>query len=303
VALLAWLPFLLGQRAAYSVPTWVPPPTLENGAHLCGNIFLPGSLVLVLIAAWLYRLTRGANGPAARSADAGDVTAQAGLTGLLLLPPLLVLFSYAVQPALVNRYGLPAILGLAPVAAWGLARLSRPWLIGLGVVLALVGVYNQGGLAEGAIGLNLEVQGGLKAQAAVFRQRDEKTDKLIDTLRRNTGPEPVYFEAPYHLNVVVHYAPNLRDRCFFLDWEAGQFGPADPFRTFVRDAARLEQRYYPQGGLRPWSEVRQAKQFYLVPHPAFYSSNLSSLVGRYRGFKAQEVGVGAGVFLLTAEGG
>jgi hypothetical protein len=286
VALVACVPLMVSQRSAYTVPTWVSAPSLGKVADFCSSILLPKYLGAVVITAWLSWLlqkTRGADGSPADSPR--DPAGLAGLTGLLLLPITLVLFSYTVQPALVDRYGLPAVAALGPCTAFVASRMSRIWLATLCVFLVVAGTRDLG------------------YRSAGYQERDRWTAGLISAIRRHTNDEPVLFESPHELYVVCRYAPDLAGRCFALDFEQGQIGHADAFRVFVRDSVRSYATCYPVPALMTWDAVRGLPKLHLVPHlgPYPHLRGFTNAEERYPGFTARQVE--GSLYQLVASGG
>src|SRR5262249_9089346 len=108
VALLACVPLYLRQRGSLTVATWIDSASPQAVAEFAISIFRPVYLGLVPLA-WLGSLaTPVASTPGGRPTGA-DATGLAGLASLVLLPVVLVVFSYVVQPVLVDRYALPAL--------------------------------------------------------------------------------------------------------------------------------------------------------------------------------------------------
>jgi hypothetical protein len=244
VALLACTPFLLGQRGAVTVATWVKTPDLGDVGRFLLSVLMPRNLLLVPLVAGCWWLFRGRRMPPPGSQP--DLTVVIGLASLAMLPLVLIVFSVTVQSALVDRYALPATAALAGIAALLLAPVSRPWLIALGALLAISTTLNLHDLAE------------------EYRARDRKTDALIAAIRRETDGGVVVFEEPHELHPVCRYGPDLAGRCFLLDFEPGQFGPTAPSRIFNRDLARRFAEYYGSPGLVSWQHVKSLPRWYLV---------------------------------------
>ena len=99
-----------------------------------------------------------------------------------------------------------------------------------------------------------------------YRERDRLTDQLIATIRNHTDSAPISFESSQELYVVTQYAPDLRGRCFFLDFERGEIGDVDSSRISVRDLARKFAEFYGQPGLMTWDRLRTLPKRYLVLH-------------------------------------
>lgn len=265
VALAGCYPLLAQQRASVTVPTWVGPGGWEDitggwprlkGFLLHAKLFLadifffPYFLALVVIA-WLAQLWPSPRGPVQRRH--GDLLTQAGASALVLVPFALVGLSAAWHSVLVSRYCLPALVALAPAAAWLLAQAGRPWVLLACALMAATGASE------------------LAARRTKFAEQDGETEELVQALRllRTSGMtargEPIVFESPAKMYVVCGYAPELAPYCYLLDFEVGDIDNASPARVFVRDLARNYAAFYPRFQTVKWSELRQRPRFYLVP--------------------------------------
>ena len=243
---------LPGQRSATTIATWIPTPSMAEIVDFGTTIFLPMHLAAFVIVAWVSQLTTGDRIPMKPSDDAAAVPpAVVGMTSLALLFPVLVAFSYSLQSVMVSRYGLTAIATLAPASAFAIRRMSKRWVV---LLIAFL-------IASSTFELR---QRAVRALAA-----DRERDQLIQDIRN--APARVIFEAPHQLHIVWHYAPDLRNRVFLLDFEKEQLGGnVSPFRIWTRDLARQFLKFYDGPHLIPWEEVRQDAVVYLVPHADVY---------------------------------
>ena len=252
MAAVIWL--LPTQRAATSVRTWVPDPSWATIADFVSTIFLPVHVFALLAVCWLWASfkTRGARG---QGSNHGDAPSVVGLASLALLVPALVVFSLVVQPVLISRYGLVAIAALGPIVASALAGIpARAVVMAAGLLIA-------------ASSYQLH-QRAVRAEAM-----DADRRQLIADIRERTSGERVAFEAPHQLNVVWHYAPDLRHRVFLLDFEKGELGDnVSTFRIWSRDLAREYRKYYDGPPLLPWREVQQARVMFVIPHHQAYKT-------------------------------
>ena len=255
LATAAAVAFLLPyQRSATTVRTWVPDPTAAQIVDFGTTLLLPLHLAAVPLVIWLSRLTTRAAAPTDEPARVS--AAAVGLTGLALLAPALVVFSFLAQPALISRYGLPAIAALAPAVAFTVSRVHRIW------VLLLIGFL----ISSSAFQIR---QRAIRAQGF-----DRAWQELIRDIREHTDGEPVAFEVPHDLNVVWHYAEDLRGRIFLIDFQPGELGDrVAPFRIWSRDLARQFGKFYDGPPLRPWADVRDAASVFVVPHPEAYTGS------------------------------
>ena len=110
--------------------------------------------------------------------------------------------------------------------------------------------------------------------------------ELITAIRSLPDEAPVLFEITRDLMVVWRYAPDLETRCFFLDFEAGEIGGIDGFRTYVRNEARNAVKYYPYPALFKWSEARALDRVYIIPGYRD-SGDLAGIQRDYTGFTAR----------------
>ena len=176
-----------------------------------------------------------------------------GLTSLVLWLPVLIAFSYLVQSVLVSRYAITAVAGIAPAVAFIVSRMKRGWIILLIGFFAVVSAYE---LHHGTVRA---------------RQNDARTGELIQSIREHTGNSLVVFEAPNELYVVWHYAKDLRDRLFLLDFETEQFANnVSRSRIFARDLARQFAKFYPSAALLPWEQLQHTETVYIVPNDRAY---------------------------------
>jgi uncharacterized membrane protein len=269
VSLLACVPFLLAQRSAFTIPTW-----LTN--HVVYVVLFVQSLLnpvfLVLLIVWFVHLLRASTTRKESQANGDPVTALAGLTGLCFLPIVLILFSYAVQPVLAERYGLPALAALAPAVAYLASRVSRRWvLVFLAACIALSTVK-------------------LRLDTLAYSERDRATDRLVDAIR-DYGPEnPIGFEYLNLLYMVCHYAPDLAERCYYLDFEVGQVGYTPVIRVFTRDLCRNYARYYERPALLPWEKAKRLPLRFLVHNtPLDGPGDISGWTDQYPGFVPRRI--------------
>jgi hypothetical protein len=247
LALFACLPLYLRQRGALSVATWVGAANPQAAGEFAVSVFRPLYLGLIMLA-WLLSVAGSvAFGTGGRRYPVANATGLAGLTSLLLLPVVLVVFSYTMLPVLVDRYALPALAGIAPVAAFFLARTNRFLLTALCAVLIVLGTRDLSGRAERA------------------READGRVDALIATLRQQTPDTNVLFESSHDLAVVCRYAPDQAGRCYFLDFEPGDLHGVSTLQIVLRDVARRYAAYYGRPGVMPWAEARELRQVFLVP--------------------------------------
>jgi uncharacterized membrane protein len=281
VAFLAWMP-LLGKQDALHPFTWLRRPTRWDVAACARSLALPDHVTAVLLlAVGLAPLARNIEvGDSARASGAGLIL-LAGLASLVLLPPALLWLSYKVQPVLTERYALPAVAAFVPGMAFVTSFLPTLWMYGLCVCLFLGGAYEMALLANS------------------LRNQDERWTDLIRALRQ-TDEHVLLFESIHEFSVVLHYASDLRERCFMLDFEPNQFGDfGNAIPLCDRTHARLFRKFYPQFASMPWETVRNTPRFYLVAAGDSYQQHGQTYQPQYPGFVADSLS--AGIYDLRAE--
>jgi hypothetical protein len=301
IALLACTPFYLRQRAGLSVPTWIEVKDLKGTIKFVKAALEPGYLWVVLLGGWLALLTgpgrgdrgrpagpdaagawpRPDGGPAFRAAPLGP-NVLAGLSGVVLLPLVIIVFSLVVQPSLEDRYAMPAAAALAPAVAFVLARAPRVWLAGFCALFIVVGTVR------------------LRENCQGYREADESTEYLIEVIRRQTGDAPVVFESIHQLYVVGRYAPDLAGRCYKLDFENDEIG-SEPARLIDRDLARRFAESYGKPGLMKWADVCRLRKKFIVPDDDVAEINVSEVEDLYPGFKLAVVEGGLALLVPQEE--
>jgi hypothetical protein len=242
--------FLPSQRAALSA-TWVEPVNVEQVIKFFTDLFPPYPILIVAGAAGLTLLYRSLMRE--RMLPPRAVLArEAGLVALVLVAVVLLVFSAAVQPALVSRYAMMTVLGLPALAAYLLGRAPKPILIAACVGLIVIGSY------------------GLQRQSNKWAGPNgyhNQLEAVVADLRRETGDSPILFDLRQYLYPVCHAAPDLAPRCFFWDFELKPNLPRSDFRICERDVARAIHRFYRPPGLLQEDRLAEVQRIYLVTQP------------------------------------
>lgn len=217
VALIVSLPFfLIPQRAMSQVSSWAPSATVDEAVALLASIANPKMLYFlgVIVAVglllrglgWLVR--RGPERSAAANASTSfgggaenglDWKPLAPLAGIMLLVPALIVVSYVIQPCLVPRYSLPAVLGLAPIIAFAVSR--------TGAAAQVVAIAAMFYLACNSLHLH----------QATYRLEHADRLELVDTLCKVPLEQSILFELNHDAYVMEHYVPELAGRCYLAD--------------------------------------------------------------------------------------
>ena len=245
-AVIACLPFLIGQRADLSVKTWIDPPTLSTAKKLLVFLFGTPAIILTVGAWWLARLTLS---PGALGEGRGEgLRSLAPFSSLLLVFPILVVFSFTVQPVLIDRY---FIVALAPLSVIAAALLSNsPRKLKCATIAALVII----GTAE-LIGPGRSGRG--------FRQKLDETLASIDRAIREKPDTLIVFERRHEMYpLTLRARPELRERAWLLD--IGESHGAKPMAQYERDMSRKVARIYPELRMISMKDLRRGARPFTV---------------------------------------
>lgn len=248
IALAGMIPFLLGQRAGLSVATWVPTFHPDSLLDTFNNLFVTIPLGVVAIAWWLLRIC----GCGANQAGRAELKEMAGLAGLLLVPVAVVGLSVLVQPAMIPKYMIPAMLVLAPIMA--LLAEGTPCWARWGLVVILLGV----GLLQ------------LRHEAWMVEEPFElQTRRLIASCEKSISQGiPVVAASRREAYTLYYAAPATRGHVYIADIRPairGELGD-DLMRhlMFETDFAAKYQKIYPVPPLIPVSRLAALGPFHLV---------------------------------------
>jgi len=247
LALAASLPYYFSQHSALAHPDHIPAPSIGQLIRVAGELLPPMQIpVIAVVCLFGILLNQRMRRDPADAETACDLRPLAGITGTLFMLVVLLAFSFVIQPVMVTRYAMPMLAGLAVVMALLMSKTPRA-----AVAFLLAFFFVTGGV-------------GLHEYAAAARAKDRNTDEFIATLRALPGKAPVAFEISRDFMVVCHYAPDIQDRCRFLDFEEGDIGGVDKFRLSVRDEALIVQKHYGVPSVTAWARLRELPEFYLV---------------------------------------
>ena len=206
------------------------------------SVLLLVAFILFVLKKWMPRLWRSGR---------QSIAPVAGLLALLGLPPVLLLFSYVVQPASIPRYGLPAFGAAAVVAAFLFSKMNRV------VVVILVGV------ACVASGYEFQVH------AEEMQESAGELAAYADTIQKLPGDVPILFERRHDLYPFVIYFPELRSRFYFLDFKnseetAQSLAPSWAFCVNERDSQHVVDAFYPAFQSKEKETLAPGETFVLV---------------------------------------
>lgn len=221
---------LLPSQRATVPSSWIAEPTVSLVADFGAAVLFPHYLVGVMIVGWLGYLLW----PVPTTATPGDTARRlGGVSCLLLIVPVLIGFSYLVQPVQQPRYGITAVLGLAPAVAWLISKTPWQGLLVLGLFLLLFSTKD------------------VASKAARHRALDQQVREQIDKAGEFTDAEFILFDVAHMLFPVCHYAPKeLASRCYY---------------NVPHEHTKVFQRYYGQPAVTTWQEVSGSKHVYWLP--------------------------------------
>ena len=246
VSLLLCWPFLAGQRAALTRPTWITPPTAGDSLNYL-LAATPLSAVVMLLA--------GVSAAAVISGlDRRSVISSLSLAwrtpgvALAAMPAVLVAFAWLIQPALVLRYAVTGAIGFVPLLA---------------ALISLQG--RKGQTLCFAVGVMCSFHA---VQQSVRQWQDQETqrERLATVTRELPEQRAVLFEDRTVWLPLVCAHPQLLDRCYLADFADSQMAVDSNLRAVQRDVGRRIAKWYPQYQLRSLASLRADEDFLIVPY-------------------------------------
>ena len=269
VCLVVCLPFLIGQRAAITRATWVSPATVEDSIGFLTAMFPLGPMIvcgMAFVMSTALRKSREQHGdrPVAElgaTSEAvhafGELARQLAPCLLLTLMPLvIVLLSWTVQPALVTRYAVPGVLGFGAIFAILLSR-CYPRFQMLMVV------------AGGVMLLR-----GVALCSHQWHEIDLIRAKLVIQLKELPADGPIVFEDRTVSMPVLHSHPELRARCSLLDFTDDQLSMDSRLRIVQRDVGRRIAQWYPAYSMRSLDSLANERTYFVIPYGESPSATL-----------------------------
>ncbi len=247
-ALIGCAPLYVGQRAALSVATWIKPPSMEGVASFLSDLYAQGAFVVVIF--WVgARLM-----PAREQRPADGLTPNRRLHSfspidfLVLTPLAIVAFSYVVQPALVERYAIVGLLGLAPAIAWSLQRASTTMRVFALVTLLSTSAY----LVNGRTLAVSQSDDRKLYLARAIETRVVPGDRVVFLDRHLLYPVANLVGAPWSKAMVYAEIPNSLS------------SSARDQELVERDVARVHARVFGFPRLAPLDSLRSHKDLWFV---------------------------------------
>ncbi len=247
ITLAAVLPFLQGQKAALTRPTWISPPTISDSLMFL-EALLPYRPVLIggLILLTMQYCRKRIPGAATRGSQSVGRTPWE-LVCLSVMPLAIVVISWFLQPALVTRYALVGILPSACFFAAAVQDLSREKHRAIAFLLLIVAGYS---LRDTVRSAELDAD-----------QRQELAVRL-----RECSGGPIVMEDRIVWMSLLHRFSDLQAACWLADFEEHELSKDSALRIVQRDAGRKIQKWFPSYHMMPLSTLSQAQEFYVVTY-------------------------------------
>jgi hypothetical protein len=246
LALAACLPFYVGQRAALTVPTWIPDPTVIEAAWLLARFLLTLPILIALVC-WSLTIVR-ARRTGARAGRIAGWPFTLGPTLLLAqvaVPLVLVAFSLLVLPATELRYWIVGAFASAPVVALAISRADALVLRLAAVGMLASSVKTMWGEARRADALVSRVRADVRVATRLAQSGAVVVARFRDTLYP-----------------VLRERPELRARTAVLD--STPLDTTNAFFAVERDIARVHRRLYGFPNLVTPAELGRVPSFYLM---------------------------------------
>lgn len=249
LAMLGCLPYLQGQQAALSRPTWITAPNLPDSLLFLQALIPSWQLVTCFVAALATLLLRK-HAPGASPFRTWPVQA-ALLTPCICLsamPLVIVAVSWLLQPALVIRYAIVGCFGVAPLFALMLHQCSfRIKMVVLAI--ALLGVRNT-----------------THCCLEQWKTGEEEHARLVAQLRSCSSDDLIIFEDRIDWMPVLHYYREFAGRCRLADFSDNGLIKDSSLRIVQRDVGRKIQKWYPFWQMQPVDAIPRGSRFYVVPY-------------------------------------
>ena len=242
--LIACLPYYQGQRAALTVATWVSAPTLDHARRFFGALT---PWYVILIAALVGGICRAQKPTEPRLSFVQFLSRHRALVGLTGMLPVLVIFSFAVQPALVARYAFVATAGFVPVIAWLMNACGRRLLIVCCVLCVALGSQRAGQLNDD------------------LRRIDSARIELLDAIDKHCdGRSVVFLDRIDHFPMQRLAGAQRTANWYLLDFETQAISDPTALRIVQRDVARRFVKWYPDYQTIPLNELTNHDSFLVV---------------------------------------
>ncbi|MBC8106220.1 MAG: glycosyltransferase family 39 protein [Anaerolineae bacterium] len=241
----ACFPFVRGQRASLSIPTWIDPVNASEIKDALVSVFGAPSIIFVLLFMWITTLLRRAE-PVADQPNR-NLRELLPISSLLAFPAAIVAFSVIVQPALVLRYLILAVAPLAPMLAYLISRSGRG-----AIALASVGL-----IAVGAV--------SIVGRSNLTRGLDREFENVIQLIDQQVPADAlIVFKRRREMYPVLQIRPDLAPRVAQLDFDDSVLGNVSRMSQYERDMGRKVQLVYPELRTTTTEELARVGKFYVI---------------------------------------
>ena len=248
-SLLCCLPFLQGQKAALTRPTWITAPNVPD-TFLFLQTLMPSWQIIICVCAvlmtLLFRKHTPGTGLFRRMPDRASTLIPC--ICLSAMPLVIVAVSWLLQPALVIRYAIVGCFGVAPLFALMLHQCSFRIKM-LVLAIALVGLRN--------------VTQSCLEQWTIAEQDHVR---LVAQLRSCNAGDLIIFEDRIEWMPVLHYHRQFAGRCRLADFKDSSLVKDSNLRIVQRDVGRKIQKWYPYWQMQNVDGIPNELQFYVVPY-------------------------------------
>lgn len=261
------LPFLSGQKAALTRPTWVTSATLEDCLLFLWTLF-PAWQVVVCVSGMLLSLAVSRRSTVThlfQRLPAGAATLAPCLC-LAMMPLVIFAVEWLVQPALVTRYAIVGILGFVPLFAVILFQCSA-------------------NIQRFVLAVSLVALGcSMNSCRDNWNAEQSYQLSLIQQLQRCPEGSTVLFEDRCEWMPVLHHNPELRMRCLLADFSDSQMVRDSSLRIVQRDVGRKIQKWYPLYRMQAVQPLSGHEKLFVVP----YADQESAGLHYDEGYEAEE---------------
>jgi hypothetical protein len=242
----ACTPLYLHQRAALSVPTWIPPVSLGALGFLLALLLLPPPTIAAFLCEAVARRRPGFRRWASRQAE-GELTTSASslLIGQALVPLFLAALSLFGYPFTQPRYWVVGSLAAAPIVAAAVERCGR---VPASVIVAVSFAWSVASMRQ--------------ARAAAERHLARVNEDVAIASRLSAAGNLVVFRRRHSLYPVWRANPTLAPHLALLD--ATTAHPTDRFLAVERDVARVHRAQYGFPRIVTLTDLAAMPSFYVV---------------------------------------
>ncbi len=254
----ACLPFLYGQKAAISRPTWISPATVSDSLQFLNYMFPAWQILLCSAGAVAgVMLARKTMEEKIFRSLPEKSTELLPCVGLALMPLVIVFVAWVLQPSLVARYAIVGVFGLAPVFAALLHQAHRK-------VQRAMMVLSLAGFSYAVYGCGQQWNDEQRYQVSLLQQ-----------LRNCPAGATVIFEDRIAWMPLKHHYPELSAEYRLVDFHDTDLSQDSALRIVQRDAGRRIEKWYPDYRMQSLATLAGRSEFYVVPYADQQESGLT----------------------------